>query len=132
MRSQTLQIPGQMTLREWVNDIGPSIPKKIKYKAAPRYPWEYYGITKERHKQLTDYIRSGGYIDIVIRSANETNKDIVDYIFLSITKNLSYEGLQILWELNEIDRMPCGRSDFYGWRRYFYHLFDLELRRIGK
>ena len=124
-------IPGQITLSEWLADIGKYIPKKIKYKGAPRHPWEYYGISKERYKELSAIARQKEYASLVRSAAHRTNKDLEGYILLSVTKNLSYEGLQTLWELREIERMPCGRSDFYGWRREFFHQFDLELRRIG-
>lgn len=107
-------------------------PEKPKYNKAPRYSWEYYGISKRRYKQLTEYIQSGKYAAIASQTAHTANEIIEPYIMLSLTKNLSYEGLQALWELREIERMPCGRSDFYGWRRYVIHLMDLELRRIGK
>lgn len=26
--------------------------------------------------------------------------------------------------------MACGRSDFYGYRRLFYHLFDREVKKM--
>ena len=107
-------------------------PPEPKYQKAPRHPWDYYGISKERHKQLTEYIQFGGYASLVLQAAHTANKDIAKYILLSVTKNLSYEGLQRLWELREIERVPCGRTDFYGYRRYFYSIFDKEIRRIGK
>lgn len=107
-------------------------PPQPTYQKAPRHPWSYYDISKERHKQLTEYIRSGEYASLASQAAHRANKTIARYILLSIEKNLSYEGLQRLWQLREIERMPCGRSDFYGWRRYTYSLIDKEFRRIGK
>lgn len=107
-------------------------PHEPKYQKAPRYPWDYYGITKERYKRLTEYIRSGKYASLASQAAHTANKDIAEYILLSVTKNKSYDELQKKWELREIERMACGRSDFYGWRRYFYSIFDKEIRRIGK
>lgn len=103
-----------------------------KYQKAPRHSWEHYGITKERHKQLTEYIQSGRYSSLASQAAHRANEMLSRYILLSIEKNLSYEGLQRMWELREIERMPCGRSDFYGWRRYFMAKFDEEMRKIGK
>lgn len=101
-----------------------------KYQKAPRHPWSYYGITKERYKQLTEYIQSDRYASLASQAAHRANEMLSSYIILSIEKNLSYEGMQRLWELREIERMSCGRSDFYGWRRYFYSIFDKEIRRI--
>lgn len=103
-----------------------------KYQKAPRHSWKHYGITKERYKRLTEYIHSGKYISLVSQAAKEANKDIAEYILLSVTKNKSYDELQKKWELREIERMPCGRSDFYGWRRYFFSCFEKEMRSIGK
>lgn len=126
------QISGQITIWEWLKDIKPHIPEKIKYKGAPRHPWEYYGITEERKKKLFAMARQKEYAPLVSSVAHTANEMLSEYIYLSVTKNLSYEGLQTLWELREIERMPCGRSDFYGWRREFYYQFDLELRKNGK
>ena len=103
-----------------------------KYQKAPRYSWKYYGISKERYGQLTEYIQSGRYASVARQAAHTANKDIVEYILLSVTENLSYDELQKRWELKKIERMACCRTDFYGYRRLFYHLFDLEVGRIGK
>lgn len=103
-----------------------------KPKKAPRHSWEYYGITRQRYKELTALIRSGRYASLASSAAHSANKDIASYIILSIEKNLSYEGLQRLWELKEIERMPESRTNFYAWRRYTYHLIDLKLKKMGK
>lgn len=105
---------------------------QTKYQSAPRRPWQYYGINKERYRKLTEYIQSGRYSSAARQAAHTANKDIAEYILLSVTESLSYDELQKRWELKKIERMACGRSDFYGYRRLFYHLFDLEVRRIGE
>lgn len=102
------------------------------YQSAPRHSWQYYGISKERYRKLTDYIQSGRYAHVARQAAHTANKDIAEYILLSVTENLSYDELQKMWELKKIERMACGRSDFYGYRRLFYSFMDRELRRIGK
>lgn len=107
-------------------------PSQTKYQSAPRHSWEYYGISKERYRQLTEYIRSGRYASVARQSAHTANKYIAEYILLSVTENLSYDELQKMWELKKIERMACCRTDFYGYRRLFYSLFDRELRRVGK
>lgn len=107
-------------------------PPQQKYKSAPRHSWEYYGISKERYRQLTEYIQSGRYATVARQAAHTANKDIAEYILLSATKNLSYDELQKMWELKKIERMACCRTDFYGYRRLFYSIMDRELRRIGK
>lgn len=81
---------------------------------------------------MTEYVRSGKYARVANEAARASNKIIAEYILLSVNKNLSYEGLEKMWAQGEIERIPCCRTDFYGIRRYFYHLFDIEIRRIGK
>lgn len=99
-----------------------------KPKKAPRHSWQYYGITRQRYKELTALIRSGKYDSLASSAAHAANKDIAAYILASIIENRSYEGVE--W-LNG-HRIPCGRTDFYGYRRYFFSIFDKEMRRIGK
>lgn len=106
--------------------------KKLKYQSAPRHSRKYYGISKGRYRQLKEYIRSGRYDSLASSAAHTANKDIEEYILLSVKENLSYEGLQRLWDLKKIERMACGRSDFYGYQSLFYSIFDIELRRIGE
>lgn len=98
----------------------------------PRYSWEHYGISKERYSQLTEYIRSGRYASLASQAAHRANKDIAEYILLSVTQNKSYDALEKLWARGEVERIPYGKTDFYGIRRYFFSIFDKELRRIGK
>ncbi len=107
-------------------------PQEPKCHSSPRHSWQYYGISKERHRQLTEYIQSGRYAPVALSAAYAANKDIAEYILLSITQNKSYDALRVKWELKETERIPYCRTDFYGIRRYFYSLFDKELRRIGK
>ena len=102
------------------------------YRPAPRRPWQHYGITKERYGQLTEYIQSGRYASLASQAAHRANEMIADYILLSVTQNKSYDALRVKWELKEMERIPYCRTDFYGIRRYFYHLFDKGLRRIEK
>ncbi len=118
------QIKGQLNIFMFLTDEQTS-----QYHKAPRHSWEYYRITKERYKALTATIRSGRYADLASQAAHTASPDIAEYILLSVKKNLSYEGLERLWQLREIERMACCRTDFYGYRRYFYHLFDLELKK---
>lgn len=97
-----------------------------------RRSWEYYGITKERYRQLTQYIRTGEYASIALQSAYTVNKNIAEHILLSVTHKKSYDSLRVKWELKELERIPYCRTDFYAYRRLFFSIFDKELRRIGK
>lgn len=98
----------------------------------PRNSWQYYGITKERYRQLTEYIQSGRYAALASQAAHTANETIAEYILLSVTQNKSYDALKVKWELKEMERIPYCRTDFYGIRRYFMSIFDKEMRRIGK
>lgn len=103
-----------------------------KQTGTPRHPIEYYGLTNERVAELVKLMQSGRYASLASQAAHRACKEYGEYILLSVMKNLSYEGLEKLWARGDIERIPCGRSDFYGWRRYFFSIFDKELRRIGK
>lgn len=93
-----------------------------------RASWQDYGISKERYLELQEVVRSGRY-DAVVRSAAYTaNKDIADYLIKSVVECKSYDELQKKWDLGEIERMPFGRSNFYGIRRLFFHYLDLALK----
>lgn len=98
----------------------------------PRRSWEYYGITESRYRKLTEYMQSGKYDSITSQAANAADKVAAGHILLSIRHNLSYEGLEKLYGREEIGKIPCSRTGFYYTKKYFYHLFDLEMRRIGK
>jgi len=98
----------------------------------PRYSWQYYGITKERYRQLTEYIQSGRYDSLALQAAHEANEMIAEYILLSVTQNKSYDALRMKWELKEMERIPYCRTDFYGIRRYFFSIFNEKMKEIGK
>ena len=105
---------------------------KQQYQAAPRHSWDRYGISKERYRQLTEYIQSGRYAPVALSAAYTANKDIAEYILLSVTQNKSYDALRVKWELKETERIPYCRTDFYGIRRYFFSIFNEKMKEIGK
>lgn len=108
------------------------IPSNPGYQSTPRCSWEHYGITKERRAQLTQYIRSGKYAHLASQEAHTANETIAEYLIISIAENKSYDALEKMWARGKIERIPYGKTDFYGIRRYFMHLMDLEMRKIGK
>lgn len=107
-------------------------PQEPQYQSVPRHSWQYYGISKERYRQLTWYMQSGKYASLALQAAHRANETIAEYLLLSASQNKSYDALEKLWARGEIERIPYGKTDFYGVRRYFYSLFDKELKRIGK
>lgn len=104
-------------------------PQKSQYHSAPRHSWQHYRITKERYRQLTEYIQSGRYASVARQAAHTANEMIEEYLIKSIVENKSYDKLEFD---DKLGRICYGRTDFYGCRRFFYHLFDLELKKIGK
>lgn len=106
-------------------------PPEPKYRAAPRASWKDYGLEdKQYRKKLKQIIQSGKYAPLTHLAAHRANETIAEYLIMSIAQNKSYDALRVKWELGELERIPYGRTDFYGIRRYAIHLFDLELRRI--
>lgn len=94
----------------------------------PRFvSWEEYGITRERYIELRGICRSGKYHDVARLAAYTANPDIAEYILLSVTQKKSYEAIEYDRRLG---RIPCGRTDFYGYRRLFYSLFERELNKV--
>lgn len=102
------------------------------YQSVPRHSLSYYGLTYKRVDELEKLIRSGKYARLASSVAHTVDNDTAEYILLSITKKISYDGLDKLYRRGEIDRIPCSRTVFYYTKKYFYSLFDKELRRIGK
>ena len=102
------------------------------YQSVPRHSWQHYGIAKERYRQLTEYIQSGRYASVARQAAYTANEMIAEYLIISIAENKSYDALEKMWARGEIERIPYGKTDFYGIRRYFMSIMDKEMRRIGK
>ena len=102
-------------------------PVKVKKKLARLVSWDEYGISRERHMELCGYCRSGLYADLARVAAYTANPDIAEYILLSVTQKKSYEAIEYDRRLG---RIPCGRTDFYGYRRLFYSLFERELNKV--
>lgn len=106
--------------------------EKQRYQSVPRHPLSYYGLTDERVDELRKLVQSGKYASLASQAAYMADETIAEYILLSITKSLSFEGLDKLYGRREIERMPCSRTGFYCAKRYFWSLFDKGLRRMGK
>lgn len=107
-------------------------PPKQQYHSVPRHSWQHYDISKERYRQLTEYIQSGRYADLALQAAHTANETIAEYILLSVTQNKSYDALRVKWELKEMERIPYCRTDFYGIRRYFFAIMNEKMKEIGK
>ncbi len=106
-----------------------NIPQEPQYQGTPRHSLAYYGLTDERVEELEKLIQSGRYASLASQAAHRANETIAEYLIISIAENKSYEVLEKMWARGKIERIPYGKTDFYGIRRYFYYLFDLEVRK---
>lgn len=121
--------------REWRADNGDKVRQynrqyweRRAQRENTRASYADYGITPQRLEELMMIVRSGKYDQLVQAAAHEANETLAEYILISIKQNLSYEGLEKLWGRGEIDRIPYGRTDFYGARRLFFHYLDCALK----
>lgn len=103
-----------------------TIPKPVRQKLPRFITWDDYGITRKRYKELCSMCNRKEDTDVMRLAAYEANKDIAEYILLSVKENKSYEGVEYAQGLG---RIPCGRTDFYGYRRLFYHILNEKLKQ---
>lgn len=97
-----------------------------KRKSAPRVPWEGYGLgDKAYRKKLSMICQSKEYEGIVKDLAYKICPDIAGHLAKSVMKNRSYDKIEFDLELG---RICVGKTDFYGYRRLFYHNLDVALK----
>lgn len=101
---------------------------RTEYQRAPRFSYSEYGISRARYLELRNGCAEGKYSSKTLSKACRGLEFVKPWIILSVTKDKSYDELQKKWELKEIERMPCCRTDFYGWRRKFYYNLDCLLK----
>lgn len=94
-----------------------------------RASWDDYGISRERYRELSDMLRSDRYASVASLAAQEASEMLSPWILLSITKKRSYEAIEYTEGLG---RIPCGRTDFYGYRRRAVANFNKKLKEMGK
>lgn len=92
--------------------------KPIRY-----YTWEDYGITREQYGRLKSFCQNPQNWGKVFRIAEKTDALTAEQIALSVSRNLSYEGVEALCA-RKGKRIPVCRTDFYGYRRRFYALLQ--------
>lgn len=91
---------------------------------APRFSFEDYGISGARYTELRNGCRAGEYAhNVLVQACAGIPKEIAVFIIKSVEKNKSYDRLEYDAELG---RIPCGRTDFYGYRRLFYYNLNQE------
>ncbi|MCI9008623.1 MAG: hypothetical protein HFI13_11000 [Lachnospiraceae bacterium] len=85
-----------------------------------RRSYSEYGITKQRLAELKRGCRAGIYPPEILTAACAGIERISPWILLSVRQGKSFDRLQILWELGEMERPPYCRTDFYSYRRQFF------------
>ncbi len=106
-----------------------SILSRTEYQCAPRMGYNEYGISRERYIELRNGCMTGRYNRRTLSKACIGLEFIEPWIILSVTKSKSYDLIEFSAKLG---RIPIGRSDFYGFRRKFYHNLDCLLRSEQK
>ena len=91
---------------------------------APRLSFEAYNISRERYIELRGGCAAGKYSRETLSKACR-GLEFIEPIILSVTKSKSYDLIEFDYKLG---RIPVGRSDFYGFRRKFYHNLDMLLK----
>ena len=59
--------------------------------------------------------------DAALLTSKDVTPDFHKYIIKAVTNDLSYE--YIMW-LEDAGQIPVGKTDFYAYRRLFYHCLD--------
>lgn len=85
------------------------------------------GMPKSNYKENpleNNAIRNVSYqkdCEMIEKAAIAASSEIYPYIIKSVTNDLSYQFIEYDEKLG---RIPIGKTDFYGYRRLFYHYLD--------
>lgn len=96
-----------------------------------RRSYAEYGIEWQRLEELQSGCRAGVYSPEILKAACKEFEFVEPLILLSVRQGKSFDRLQILWELGEMERPAVSRSGFYRFRRRFFANLDKELRKIA-
>ena len=96
-----------------------------------RRSYAEYGIGRQRLEELQSGCRAGVYSPEILKAACKEFEFIEPLILLSIRQGKSFDRLQILWELREMERPAVSRSGFYRFRRRFFANLDRALKERG-
>lgn len=104
------------------------IPKPVRKKLPRFVTWDDYGISKVRYHELRELCRFQKYDDMTRLAAYKANSEIAEYILLSVRENVSYDNFSTPKYKERLGGIYVCRTDFYGYRRLFYHHFDVALK----
>lgn len=107
-----------MSRRKW---------SRTKNQSTPQLGFDAYKISQEWYLELRNGCATGKYSPELLARACIGFEFMEPWILLSVTKNKSYDRI----EYSKLGRIPVGMSNFYGYRRKFYHNLDEILRERG-
>lgn len=88
-----------------------------------------YGLTKERIRFLKSCCRAGTHETLINDCIQNACSFIAPQMRLSVKFGIAYDRLEYT---KKYGRIPCGRTDFYGYQRLFYHLLDINMNRVQR
>lgn len=101
----------------------------MKKQRAPRLGFDAYGIGWGRYLELRTGCATGKYSPEILHAACAEFRFIEPWLILSVTGRRSYDRM----EFNaQFGRICVGRTDFYGYRRKFYHNLNEILKERGE
>lgn len=86
---------------------------------------ESLGLSPERIREIKMLCRTGKFDGETMRRACRGFEWISDFVIMSAVSGASFDRIEFNAKLG---RVPCGRSDFYGYRRQFYSNLDKILK----
>ncbi len=108
--------------REWRANNGDKV------RQYNRQYWEHRAQRENTRASYADYGITPEKLEELQSAAHAANEGIAEWILLSVKENKSYDALEKLWARGEIERIPYGKTDFYGARRLFFHYLDMAMR----
>jgi hypothetical protein len=121
-------VKGQISLF----DIGFLGREKKRRKYVREYSWKDYGISRERKNELKDMCQREEYARVVLYAAHRANEELEGYIYLSMTKKLSFDQMGASQYVEKYGVPMYCRTDFYGYRRLAYHYFDEKVKEMNQ
>jgi hypothetical protein len=108
-------------------DLG--LPKETRKPVPRNVYFKDYGIDADRKRELKAMCRKEEYAAMTLCAAREANEFLSAYIYLSMTKKVSYDAMcESRRARHGLDYPPCCRNDFYAWQRLAYHIFNEKVK----
>ena len=79
---------------------------------------QYYGISKERNRELLALARLEHNRGLLLHAAEESNPQIARYLVKGLSQGVSYA------EMYKREFVPLPEKDFYGYRRKALAIFN--------